>query len=77
MEWYQMWVSHKDNAVEIMKHCDPILQRFGSVPAAPDGIPILKNGTIEVRSYNETGFRMAKRYLQDQGFIIEREQENE
>lgn len=60
-----------------MKQCDPILQRFGAVPKAPDGVPIVDpDGTIEVRGYNQLGFRMAKQYLVDQGFIIVREQEN-
>lgn len=77
--WYQIWVKHKDsNTVQIMKRCDPVLQSFGSVPCAPEGTPILNmDRTIEVRSYNKAAFSITKKYLEDQGFIIEREQENE
>ena len=80
MKWFQCWVSHPvADAVTIMKHCDPVIQRFGSVPCAPDGTPVRDaDGFIEVRNYaNEMGFGMTKSYLQDQGFVIEREQENE
>jgi len=79
MRWWQMWVSHpKADAVRLMERCDPVIQRFGSVPCAPDGIPVRSaDGTIEVRTYgSEMGFRMTKSYLQDQGFVIEREQDN-
>lgn len=77
-KWYQMWVKHETgDAIQVMSRCNPILQRLGSLPCAPSGAPIRnKDGTIEVRSYNEMGFRMAKNYLEDQGFTIEREQEN-
>ena len=79
MRWWQMWVSHPTaDAVNMMKHCDPMIQRFGSVPCAPDGIPVRdEDGTIEVRTYgSELGFSMTKSYLQDQGFVIERERAN-
>lgn len=77
-KWYQMWVKHETaNPVALMTHCDPILQRFTSAPCAPEGRPVLEgDGTIEVRSYNESGFHLAKRYLKEQGFVIVREKEN-
>ncbi len=76
--WYQMWVKHETaDVVQKMSYCDPALQQLGSLPCAPDGVPIKNpDGTIEVRSYSQMGFRMAKQYLQSQGFTIEREQEN-
>ena len=80
MNWYQCWVSHPSGrVVQIMKHCDPLIQRFGSVPCAPDGIPVQDaDGTIEVRNFgSELGFSMTKSFLEDQGFVIEREQVNE
>lgn len=82
-KWYQVWVKHETaDAVAVMKRCDPVIQRFGSLPCAPDGVPIgvpilNLDGTIEVRSFNEMGFQMTKKYLEDQGFIIDRELENE
>lgn len=78
-KWYQMWVKHETaDVVQMMKRCDPVLQGFNSLPCAPDGTPIREaDGTVQVRSFNEMGFRMAKSYLKDQGFVIEREQENE
>lgn len=78
-KWYQVWVKHETaDAVAMMQRCDPIIQRFGSIPCAPDGVPILNpDGTIEVRSFNEMGFRMTKEHLKEQGFTIEHEQENE
>ena len=79
MKWFQMWVKHTDPAVdqiEKMKRCDPILQGFACLPEAPDGTPVTHGGVIEVRGYNELGFDMAKKYLQEQGFEIDREQEN-
>lgn len=79
--WYQMWVRHSQknvNAVSAMKQCDPILQMFGALPCAPNGTPIMEDdGTIEVRAYNKMGFWMAKSYLTEQGFVVEREQEND
>lgn len=77
-KWYQMWVKHETaNPVALMIRCYRILQRFTSVPCAPEGRPVLEgDGTIEVRSYNESGFHMAKRYLKEQGFVIVREKEN-
>ena len=78
--WYQFWVRHETPAVavSVMKRCDPILQRFGAVPCAPNGTPIKEaDGTIEVRAYSKGGFEMAKHYLQDQGFSVERVQVNE
>lgn len=78
--WFQMWVKHKDLMVDqiaVMKRCDPMLQRFCCVPNAPGGTPVTQaGGIIEVRGYNEAGFRMSKSYLQDQGFEIVREKEN-
>lgn len=78
-KWYQVWVKHETaDPIEVMKRCDPVLQRFGSLPCAPDGTPVLNpDRTIEVRSFNEMGFQMTKNYLEDQGFIVDREQENE
>lgn len=78
IKWFQMWVRHEGNTIEVMKHCDPVLQHLGSIPATSHGVPVQEeDGTIEVRSYNEMGFRMAKNYLKEQGFIIVREQRND
>jgi len=83
MEWFQCWVKHNDPSVDqvsLMQRADPILQRFGSLPCAPppDGIPVVEaDGTIEVRSFNTVGFDMTKRYLEDQGFEIVKEQTND
>lgn len=80
-KWFQFWVRHSDplvNQIALMKICDPVLQMFTSVPKAPYGTPITDaDGTIEIRSYKELGFSMAKQYLIDQGFIIVREVVNE
>lgn len=79
-KWYQVWVTHSttDVAVAIMQRCDPVIQRFTGLVCAPEGASILNDdGTIEVRAYNEHGFRYIKKYLKEQGFTIDREQENE
>ena len=78
-KWYQMWVSHSSrDIVSIMTHCDPLLQKLGALPRAPNGIPIMdEDGTIELRAFNKMSFEMAKKYLEDQGFSIVREQEND
>lgn len=80
MKWYQLWVSRPNGqAVELMKRIDPLLQKLGALPCAPDGTPIMNgDGTIEVRVYSGgTGLDIAKKYLADSGFVVERETENE
>lgn len=80
-KWIQLWVQLKDgvvaNPVDLMKQCDPILQQFGAIPCAPNGVPVRStHGTIEVRVYSEAMVRMIKNYLSDSGFKIVREQVN-
>lgn len=75
--WYQIWIKCDGDVVQKVQACEPILMQFNSLPCAPNGTPVLnKDGTIEIRSYNEVGFRMTKEYLRSQGFSIERETEN-
>lgn len=80
MQWIQIWVEHPTaDAVQVMKHIDPYLQMFGAVPCAPDGIPIKDaDNTIEVRAFGGIpSATMAKLVLEDNGFVIVREQVND
>ena len=80
--WIQLWVQVKDgittNPIALMKQCDSMLQRFGAVPCAPDGVPIYSaDGTIEVRVYSEPMVGIVKNCLADWGFKVVREQVND
>jgi hypothetical protein len=82
MTWIQLQVRKQDSIqssqVDLMKRCDPVLQRFGAVPHAPDGVPIVDaDGTIGVRVYATSMVGIVKNYLTDQGFVIVEEQEHE
>lgn len=80
-KWIQLWVKHPTaDAVRVMHNIDPLLQRFGALPCAPPpaGIPIMEeDGTIEVRVFSEFALSMVKAFLKDNGFVIEREREND
>ena len=77
-KWHQLWVRGPEGVdpVKLMGRCDPLLQRFGAVPKAPEGVPLLEpDGTIEVRVYGG-GLTLVKRLLeQEYGFTIEREEQ--
>jgi hypothetical protein len=81
-KWIQLWVQAKDrittDPIALMKRCDSMLQRFGAVPCAPDGVPVRSaDGTIEVRVYSESMVGIVKGYLSDSGFEVVREQVND
>lgn len=75
--WYQMWIrSPKDtDPVSLIKRCEPFLDRMTCLveTSLRTGVIIRSDGTIGIRGYNEHGFRYAKKYLEEQGFIIEDE----
>ena len=78
MKWYQLWVKNDEChlILALMKRIDPYLQQFGAVPKAPEGTPLVEpDGTIEVRSYIDPYF--AKLCLDEYGFTIVKEQEND
>ena len=77
--WYQLYVRHQIDTTGVMQRCDPILQRFGALPCAPDGRVISEpDGSVEVRVFSgEFGLNMVKDFLKDQGFTVEREVKND
>lgn len=81
-KWVQLWAMPSKettgDAVHMMKICEPLLMRFGAVPCAPDGIPVKSaDGSIEVRVYNASAVSLVKRVLEDYGFEVVREKEND
>ena len=82
MDWHKLWFKFKDQEADplttvlVMQNMYPLLQRFGAVPMAPDGVPIQRpDGTFEVRLYGPPIYiSLIESVAADNGFELVRQE---